>query len=584
VVDLSTYDYRVPRSLNDPLDPTGLETATFPLVRRGFDPVAVRTRLKAVAAASRELYSELDDLRLRVPSAEPESVDSDRLEAHRIAEAIGTEATRVLESAHEAARDRADRAEREATAVRDEAISAATVARASATTEAEEIVARATRDAETIIDDGRAHGRHMVAEAQIVRERMLGDLSRKRQSGRAQVEKLRAARDRLLESLSVVQQSLDAAVGDLVDSVPEAREAAERAGLRIQEEPVPSAQVMDAEIEAARLVGHPLVEGVEDPGPEPSFDTGDFEPISEPAPIEAITDDRPEFFDREVDDQVDAAKVDVVEVDADEVDVVEVEIEADPGEVESDPDPDGVDHLFAKLRSTDDEPAAVSVGASPEPEPVSDGSSPTPDDVSNTRRDAASHATRVLKKVLVEEQGALLDGIRRTGVEALRELVDDPEGHFATYDEAALPELNGYANEIGCEREIDLSAALEQLHSLAVEPIRYRLSEFVRRFDDGDEPDEGEMTDAVRAMYRESRSRRVPEAVVAAVVAVDGLVVIAGAPAKISWHVDPYGPCGSDCADNALAGAVEPGEPFPTGDTHPPVHVACTCRLVPVTQ
>ena len=73
----------------------------------------------------------------------------------------------------------------------------------------------------------------MVNEAQAVRERMLSDLARKRQTGRAQVEQLRAGRDRMLESLTIAQQSLDAAVKDLVDSVPEARAAAERAGLRI---------------------------------------------------------------------------------------------------------------------------------------------------------------------------------------------------------------------------------------------------------------------------------------------------------------------------------------------------------------
>jgi len=579
LVHASIYDYRVPRTLNDPLDPTGLETATFPLVRRGFDPVAVRTRFKAVAAAARELQSEVEELKLRGPSPESDEVDGDRLEAHRIAEAIGAEATRVLESAHEAARDRAERAEREATAVRDEAISAADAARTSATTEAGEIVARAKRDAETIVEDGRSHGRHMVAEAQIVRERMLGDLSRKRQSGRAQVEKLRAARDRLLESLSVVQQSLDTAVGDLVESVPEARAAAERAGLRIEQEPVPSAQVMDAEIEAARLVGHPLVEGVEDPGPEPEFVTGESEQPSHPESPEQVVDGRPEFFDLEAENQSDP------EVETEGPEPVPEPVEEAEPEPESVEEADGVDDLFAKLRSTKSDP----VPAEPIPEmdaepdagpPESDSGS---DEVLATRQAAASRAGRALKKIVVDEQGALLDGIRRTGVDALRELVDDREGHFAIYDNVALPELQIYAVDIGCEGEINLSAALEQLHSIAVEPIRHRLAEFVRRFDEGDEPDEGEMTDAVRAMYRESRSRRIPEAVSAAVVAVDGLVVIAGKPAKVSWQVDPDGPCGPDCADNALAGAMEPGEQFPTGDTHPPVHVACTCRLVPVT-
>ena len=60
----------------------------------------------------------------------------------------------------------------------------------------------------------------MVNEAQAVRERMLSDLARKRQTGEPRWSSSRG-RDRLLESLTIAQQSLDAAVKDLVDSVPE---------------------------------------------------------------------------------------------------------------------------------------------------------------------------------------------------------------------------------------------------------------------------------------------------------------------------------------------------------------------------
>ncbi len=112
--------------------------------------------------------------------------------------------------------------------------------------------------------------------------------------------------------------------------------------------------------------------------------------------------------------------------------------------------------------------------------------------------------------------------------------------------------------------------------------MRHRLSGFVERSDKGDEPDSGEMTDAVRALYRESRSRRMPDAAAAAIVAVEALCVIAQGSPKLQWVADPEGPCGADCADNALAGEVDAGEEFPTGHTHPPSHLACTCKLVPV--
>ncbi len=581
----------MPRSSDDSLDPTGLETATFPLTRRGFDPSAVRARFKLVATALRDQQGELQRLR----SLESEALEvGDQLEAHRIAEALGAEATRVIEAAHHAASERAERAEREALAVRDEAIAAADLTRTTATTEAQDIVERAKRDAEALTEDGRAHGRHMVAEAQAVRERMLSDLSRKRQMGRAQVEQLRAARDRLLESLAVVQQSLDTAMFDLASSVPEARAAAERAGLRIKDEMVPTAQQLESEIEAAHLVGHPLVEGIADPGPEPMFDTGEVESLAQLDSLVEVVDDRPEFFDAEVEDQTEA---DV------EPEVAEPEPEPDPDpELEAEPesqeelageevDADGVDDLFAKLRSSsadneveadeiedesdESDHGAASDETEPEDEPV--------DESSTIHNEAVARTARVLKKVVVDEQGALLDGIRRIGVEALREIVEDSEGHLATYDDVAIPELESYAVQTGSDNVSDLFGALAQIHSISIDPIRHRLSEFVRRSDKGDEPDAGEMTDAVRAIYRESRSRRVPDAAAAAIIAVDALCVIAQSPEKVRWMVDPTGPCGSDCADNALAGEVETGEAFPTGHTHPPVHVACTCKLVPVT-
>lgn len=186
--------------------------------------------------------------------------------------------------------------------------------------------------------------------------------------------------------------------------------------------------------------------------------------------------------------------------------------------------------------------------------------------------------------MVVDEQGSLLDGIRRNGAEALRELLDDEPAHLALYMDAVRPVFETYVDAVCDSDSADLSSALDQVVAIAIEPIRHRLSGFVKRSDDGDEPDASEMTDAVRAIYRESRSRRVPEAVASAVVAVDAAIVMASSPGMVRWVVDPDGPCGPDCADNALAGAVDAGQPFPTGDLQPPVHVACTCRLVPVTS
>ena len=180
-----------------------------------------------------------------------------------------------------------------------------------------------------------------------------------------------------------------------------------------------------------------------------------------------------------------------------------------------------------------------------------------------------------MKKVLVEEQGTLLDGVRRSGADALAVVIGDGATHRRAYEEAAAVALKDLAAELGGSKRLNLTDALEQIDAIALEPVRQRLRDVAARVDDADE-----LSDTVRALYRESRNRRIDEAAAAAAVAVDGLVAIATSKGSVVWVVEADGPCGPDCADNALAGAIEAGTEFPTGDRHPPAHPACTCWLV----
>jgi hypothetical protein len=53
------------------------------------------------------------------------------------------------------------------------------------------------------------------------------------------------------------------------------------------------------------------------------------------------------------------------------------------------------------------------------------------------------------------------------------------------------------------------------------------------------------------------------------------------ADANVCWLVDPSAtPC-PDADDNALAGAIAKGQPFPTGHLHAPAHPGCRCQVVP---
>ena len=203
-----------------PLDPDRLAATEFSTSFRGFDAGEVRSLLLTVSEALRESAAREQDLRERLARAE----------------------RRVREL--------------------DESATARTEAAA---------------------EEARREGREMVAEAQRVRERMLGDLARRRRHARQQVEQLMAGRERLLEAFDNVRQTIDTATNEMRTALPEARLAAEAAGRRFDQgdaEEGEAAEVaaLEGEIEAARLAGLPIVEaelGTVDAGGPAAGDAGE---------------------------------------------------------------------------------------------------------------------------------------------------------------------------------------------------------------------------------------------------------------------------------------------------------------------
>ena len=602
-------------SLSDEaIDPGDLELRSFPITRRGFDPSEVRSQLQAAASEIRRLQRLCNELSGRL--TESQQAGRGDTDARQVTEMLGVEVSSVLEAAHNAAASRIERAESEAEAMSHEARSAVESVLADATAQSTELVASARLEAEEIVEESRNHGREMVNEAQTVRERMLRDLARKRQTGRTQIEQLRAGRDRLLDALTTVQTSLDTAIEDLVTSVPEARTAANRAGLRISSEPTPTTDDLEAEIEAGRLVGHPLVADSPLPGPiSDTFTTGEMEALDhldalsvnteETAADESTADESDELSQPEAEPDPQPEHEPRSEVEAEAEAEIEAEIEAEAeaeieaeGEAESESEsvsetdsddlPRNARDVFARLRSsraaTESESAPAQVTEPPQsskseatgyPEPTADAMAETNGAV---RKRAADAAARAMKKVLVDEQGSLLDGIRRSGAAAMTSF-DEEASHNASYDEAAIPALREQCVSLGGPTELDLTPALANIHVIALEPVRRRLANIAEQFD-GEE----ELSDAVRALYREARSRHLNDAASAASVAVDGLVKIDKAHQDkanrtVRWVVNADGSCGADCADNALAGEVVAGDKFPTGDRFPPAHPMCTCQL-----
>lgn len=239
---------------------------------RGFDQHEVRSFLGRLAAELAALQTRERSLEERLVAADARAVPTEIGETE-LENALGHETAKVLHAAREAASEIRGRAEEQvarllreagddATRLREEASTVLADRTAEAERAAAAIVDEAVRDvaarrteaeaaATATIDAAKEHGRQMVGEAQVVRERILKDLARRRRAGQQQLEQLRAGRDRLLEACRAVQAALDEAVAELVVSEPEARAAAETAGLRVAAEPELTVEALEVEVRAA---------------------------------------------------------------------------------------------------------------------------------------------------------------------------------------------------------------------------------------------------------------------------------------------------------------------------------------------
>ncbi len=216
------------------------------------------------AALLRDRVVELEEqVRAQASHAPPEPVEpaADRTvpEAELI-EQLGKETARIVEAARAAAADITHRAEEEASLVRAEATLEARAARseaedaiAGASVEAEKIVAAASAEAvktqarikadvkrsreharskaEKLLADAsakaegdlaaaRQRGNQIVADAEALREEILGDLVRRRRLHGEQLDRLTDARDRLAQALAGARNELDEVASDLHLSIP----------------------------------------------------------------------------------------------------------------------------------------------------------------------------------------------------------------------------------------------------------------------------------------------------------------------------------------------------------------------------
>jgi DivIVA domain-containing protein len=630
-----------PVSRPDPSSPASVAEAAFSTTRRGYHPDEVRAFLVAVAAElgrlterERQLAAELRDARANQSVTE--------LDDETVANLLGEETLRVLQTARESASQIKIRAEENAARLVREATDEAHRLRQEIDIEAARRRQDAQSDAEAEVALAKQQGREMVNEARAYRERVLADLDRRTTLARQQIEELMNGRDRLLQvferarlvavdvtaGLRAVEEpdelvNLTPTTGPVPIMVPNQRreEAPEVAADEAPADPDTDATDTDAtdtdatDTDATDAADHGDAVGA------------DLDEIGTEAEIEAdVADDATDETSDVVDDEAgepddaDAAHADeaadaaaptpndranVVSLFGDRVPAAEAAI-AD--------DHPSVDDLFARLRhetdtdtdtETDTDTAADSDVAEAATSADDVAAADTPDEEHHeptafSRRDEALvplivAGARRLKRVLADEQNEALDMLRQgeavVSIDAIVPLVDE---HGATYTDALAEELADAAVagavEAGARdtaklrtKLVDggaLRAAHDQMHASLVAPLRSRLE---RAIGDGDGDNEV-ITKRVRAVYREWKTQHIDTELdhVFRAAFSSGLSSTVKAGTPLVWTVDPSVAACPDCEDNSLAGSVPSGEVFPTGHVAAPAHPGCRCLALPV--
>jgi hypothetical protein len=539
------------------------------------------------------------------------------------------------------AQEEANRVRREAEAVLERKTAEAAEVAAKMRAQAEEILQQARIDADADAEQGRQRGREMVAEAQRVRERMLRDLVRRRKTLRQQIEQLNAGRERLIEAYAVVRAALDTATNELDIVLPEAKVRADQALQRAIEadtttldedmatltKEMAGPTARDAEPASSEPASSEPVEA-DDAGVEPDgghavddmelveeVDDGYHEPRA-PDPIAgrhssavnvivpSLAAEEPEPEPADGQDTDDDAAGAVAAADTSE---------SGPAD-ESTPPPEDLDglasssarvaHLFARIRheATGDEvhgeaaarliPTATPPGAGAPVGPTEEDL-PLGDRAALVVRELERSLARHVKRELSDEQNEMLDAVRRDPAAPAAQLLADPEDHVeryvnaaaATLSDAALaahallpddvrlapdgPRVGGLARDVAAELAAELVA-----------PLRVRVEASIAEAARAD--DDGDLSEAIRADYREWRTQRVDPLVTQAVITAmnQGVLAVIQPGTTVRWLVAGTEASCARCSGNAESTGVPAGAAFSSAHTSPPIHDGCRCLLV----
>ncbi len=538
---------------------------SFAIVRRGFDADEVRAYLQSVARSLESLEEHEQELRAALAEAE-ERAAHPVIEEATLTASLGQHSAQVLRHAHEeAARIVAEAQEGAATMLRDaqkqvdelqtrtEASAAERVGEvellvANAETEAraerDRILAQAAAEGDAVLAKAKDEGRALLEQVQEARRRVLADLAARRRQMGVQIEQLRAARDEMAASVHGVRDRVDAILGQLQRTDEEARAAALAVG------------------DQARLHGGPATEAA-DPD----------SPVQEAGGTEADHTDASTSGHGGAEGSAGAAGA----------------VGAAGAAVLT--SPPSVDELFARIRAGSDSETPESAGADEPTGTEGPGGSRDEDDEDDDdgpvaelvgRRDqlldpVEARLARSVKRALADDQNRLLDALRSSPAASDDAVVGDEEQHRAGYAAAARGHLGeAFAAGVTFAGEDPASVATGDAVEEATDGLAQSVVSTVRRrIAEGSD----EAANRVGVAFREWRGERVERLVddYATQAFSAGVRAAAGPGHAVRWVLTSSG-C-SDCDDNVLAGAVAPGEAFPTGHLHPPAHPGCRCLI-----
>ena len=626
----------------DPSSPAAVGSAQFNVSRKGYDQGEVRDFLRMVSAELARLQEREKFLESEMRAMQTRGLsDPGVLDEATVTALLGEETARVLTVAREAAQQMRDRAAETAERIVREASAEVARLREQAEIESSRRRSDAATDSESEIDLAKQQGREMVNEARAYREKLLNELAVRRELARQQIEELIRSRDRLKAAFERASLAASGVVGDLTDFDEAAEEFQQAVPVVIETKPISVIEPRNDsptnvlpfdrekfEDDATEPVSELVTEIVIEPVTEIVSEPEKLEPVVEAENIVPVIQDlAPTIADEQPAESDDGHRAKIVqmfgrtsrrlhpstetpEVDQPAPTVPEAKTPALIQKVE--PKKSSVDDLFAKLRQAGAENVASSVKtvkdlshnslhkATETPKKAVEPPKPIEPDLKMfERRDSALIAVdeslvKKLKRVLADEENAMLNYLQSKKAQvALEKVLPSFENQLQTFVEATSKELIEAAMsgaqslskslKSDLRKKISNATVMQVLSKKLADDIVYPLRERIQKCVESSDGSTDEMSSLIRSAYREWKMKQVDKIVgdISRLAYSRGAYLVLETGVKVCWMVDPNGPPCADAEDNSLAGEVNCGEKFPTGDEHPVIHAGCKCLVVP---